>query len=149
MMKYYQKKFNKIHILMDACIIVFSYLLAYYLRFFVLNNRFDFFRMGVNEKWYSLNVYSGKLILIVPLYLCFYYFLNLYAPIKTKFTLTKVFQTVLANVLGMALLLCALYLQRENDISRQFLLLFFVINVILSVGSRMLYSYYLKIIRKK
>ena len=149
MIKYYQKKFNKIHVLMDACIIIISYLLAYYLRFFVLNNGFGFFKMGVNEKWYSLNVYTDKLILIVPLYLFLYYFFNLYTPIENKHTLTKVFQIILVNILGIALFLLALYLQKEYNISRLFLILFFVMNVILSVVPRMLYSYCLKIRRKK
>jgi FlaA1/EpsC-like NDP-sugar epimerase len=138
MVKYNQRKFNKIHVLMDACIIIISYLLAYYLRFFVLNTGFDFFKIGVNEKWYSLNVYTDKLILIVPVYLFLYYFFKLYTPIENRLTLTRVFQIILANILGIVLFLFALYLQKEYNISRQFLILFFVMNVILSVGSRML-----------
>ena len=134
---------------MDACIIVISYLLAYYLRFIVLNNVFDFFKMNVNEKWYSLNVYTDKLILMVLLYLFSYYFLKVYTPIENKLTLPKVLQIVLANIMGIVLFLFALYLQKEYDISRKFLILFFVMNVILSIGSRMLYSCYLKIMRKK
>lgn len=145
MIKYCQKKFYKIHVLIDACIIVISYLLAYYLRYCVLNN----VSIGVNEKWYSLNAYTDKLIFIVPLYLFLYYFLDLYTPMENKLTLIKVFKIILANILGIVLITFALYLQKEYDISRQYLIFFFVMNVILSVGTRILYSYCLKFMRKK
>ena len=148
MIKSHQKKFNKIHVLMYACIIVISYLLAYYLRFYVLNNGFEVFKIDVNEKWYSLNVYTGKLVLIVPFYLLLFYFFNLYTPIEQKLTLTKVCQIILANILGIVLFLLALYIQKKHDISRQFLVLFFVLNIILSIVPRMLFFYFLKIRRK-
>lgn len=148
MIKNHHDKFNKIHVLMNACIIVISYLLAYYLRFYVLNNGLDFFKIGIIEKWYPLDAYTGKLVLIVPLYLFLYYFFNLYTPIEQKLTLTKVCQIILVNILGIVLFLLALYIQKENDISRQFLVLFLAINVMLSVVPRMLYSYFLKIRRK-
>lgn len=145
------KKFNRIYVLMDAGIIAISYLLAYYLKFYVLNvnNVFNFFEMSINEKWYSLNVYTDKLILMVPLYLFLYYFLNVYTPIENKLTLTKVFQIILANIMGIVLFLIALYLQKDHELSRKFLLLFFVMNVILSIVPRMPYSYYLKIMHRK
>lgn len=144
MMKYFRKGFHKVYVLRDACIIVASYFLAYYLRFYVLYN----VHMDANEKWYSLKVYTDKLILIIPLYLFIYFLCGLYAPIENKFTLSKFLKTILANILGILLILFALYLQMEFDISRQFLLFFFASNVILSVGARELHSYGLKIMGK-
>lgn len=149
MINYYPKKFSKSYILVDACNIVISYLLAYYLRFTILINGIDFFELGAKEKYYPLNVYTDSLILLVPLYLFLYCFLNLNTSLENKITLKKVLQIVLTNILGIVLFLIALYLHKEIDLSRKFLTLFFLLNVILSIGSRMLYSYCLKIIRKK
>lgn len=149
MLKNYLKGFSKIQVLMDACIMVISYLLAYYLRFHILNNVFGVFRMGVNERWYSVNVYTDQLVLMVALYLLAYFLLEVYTPIGDKLTSTKIFRIIIANILGFGLFLSALYLQKVPYLSRKLLFLFFVMNLILGIGSRMLCAYCLKVIHKK
>lgn len=147
MINNYLKKFNKIQVLIDACIIVISYHLAYYLSFYAL--RFDFLQISVIEKYAPLNKYTDKLMFLVLLYLFLYYFFEVYTPNENKLTLTKVFRIILTNILGVVLFLFTLYFQKGFDIARYFIILFFVINVILSIGVRMLYFYCLKIMRKK
>ena len=145
MMIYCQRKFHKVNVLIDACIIVFSYLLAYYLRFYIITN----VTSVANEKWYPLHVYGDKLIFIVPLYLFLNYFFDLYTPMENTSSLTKIFKIILINTLGIVLTTITLYLQKESDVSRQFLIIFFIINATLTIVTKILPSYCLKIMSKK
>ena len=66
MIKENQGLLNKIHVVLDAVVIVISYVLSWYLRF----------RRGIFEMdpWYlSLQVYMSVLIFIIPGYLLLYY----------------------------------------------------------------------------
>lgn len=66
MIKENQGLLNKIHVVLDAVVIVISYVLSWYLRF-----RSGIFEM---DPWYlSLQVYMSVLIFIIPGYLLLYY----------------------------------------------------------------------------
>jgi len=148
MIKDNQKMLNKVHVLMDACIIVVAYLLTYYLRFFSPLTNLSFL-MVEKGTFYSLGEYSFRLVYLVPLYLFIYYFSKLYTPKRGKRKWTEIFYIILANFFGIAFFTLILYFQKEKDISRGFLTFFFIINVILGVSSRMLLTYSLKIARRK
>ena len=71
MIKENQGLLNKIHVVLDAVVIVISYVLSWYLRF-----RSGIFEM---DPWYlSLQVYMSVLIFIIPGYLLLYYIFQLY-----------------------------------------------------------------------
>lgn len=149
MIKDNQKMFNRIHILLDACIIVVAYLLTYYLRFISPLSHLFFFRLGPNERYYPLIVYADKLRFLVPLYLFVYYFSRLYTPKRSKRKLSEIFNITLANIFGIAFFFSYLYLTREMDISRKFLVVFFVLNISLSVAARSIIMHILRIARRK
>lgn len=149
MIKDNQKMFNRIHVLMDACIIVIAYLLTYYLRFESFLKYLSFFRGGPHEKYYAPEVYASWLIYLVPLYLFVYYYSNLYTPKRIKKRWSEIFNIFLANVFGIAFFFAILYLMREQDISRKFLGLFLVVNSSMSIAARMILTQILRAARRK
>jgi Undecaprenyl-phosphate glucose phosphotransferase len=149
MIKDNQKMFNRIHILMDACIIVIAYLLTYYLRFESPLANLSFFKLGENEKYYTIIVYADRLKFLVPSYLFIYYFSHLYTPKRGKRSWTEIFHIILANTFGITFFFSFLYLTKEKHISRLYLGLFFSLNISLSVVARMLLYHVLRIARRK
>jgi FlaA1/EpsC-like NDP-sugar epimerase len=133
----------RLHVLMDACTIIVAYLFAYYIWFyslFVTNNSGTF---------YPLGKYTVLLIYLVPMYLFIYYVFRLYTPKRGKRKWLEIFNIILSNIFGIAFFTFTLYFQKEVNISPKFLILFFIINVVLGVSSRMLVSYTLKATRRK
>lgn len=149
MIKENQRMFNRIHVLMDACIIVIAYLFTYYLRFELLQYILPFFRLSENEKYYSPAIYAEWLIYIVPLYLFIYYFSQLYTPKRGRSRWTEIFNIILANTFGFAFLTSLLYLLKEEHISRKYLIVFSILNIILSVTARMILAQVLRVARRK
>lgn len=141
--------FNRIHVLMDACIIVVAYLLTYYLRFDSFLKNFAIFQLGDKEKYYSFFEYARRLEIIVPLYLFVYYFSNLYTPKRGKRRLIEIFNIVLANIFGIAFFSSFLYFSGERDISRAYLGLFMALNISMSVAARMVLAQVLRAARRK
>jgi FlaA1/EpsC-like NDP-sugar epimerase len=143
MIKENQKMLIGLHVLMDACTIIVAYLFAYYIRFyslFVTNN---------SRTFYPLGKYTVLLIYLVPMYIFIYYVFRLYTPKRGKRKRLGIFNIILSNIFGIAFFTFTLYFQKEVNISRKFLILFFIINVVLGVSSRMLVSYTLKATRRK
>lgn len=149
MIKDNQKMFNRLHVVLDACIIVAAYLLTYYLRFNSPLTRLSLFRLGPDEKYYSLSVYANMLKLIVPLYLFVYYFSQLYTPKRSRRRLSEVYHITIANVFGIAFFAAYLYLIKEMDFARLFLGVFFTLNTVMSVAARLIIMHVLRIVRRK
>lgn len=148
MIKDNQKMLNNIHVLMDACITIIAYMFAYYLRFASPLTHINFFT-AEEGTFYNLVTYSQRLFFIVPLYLIIYYFCRLYIPKRGKRKWIEVFNIILANLFGLPFITSILYFQNESHISRKFLLLFFIINILLSSSARLLLAYSLRVIRRK
>lgn len=150
MIKDNQKMFNRVHVLMDACIIVIAYLLTYYLRFYSpLTKLFAFLRVEKNTGFYSIDVYAKRLIFVVPLYLFIYYFTHLYTPKRGRRRWIELFNIVLANTFGIAFFFSFLYITKEFNISRYFLGIFYSLNILLSVAARMILTQALRTARRK
>lgn len=146
MIKDNQKMFNRLHVLMDGFLIVLSYIVAHSLRFKVLTF-IPFFR---HEPYYfPLSLSSKQLLYLVPAYLVIYYFCNLYSPKRGKDKRFELWNLTRANVTGVAFFIALLYIQRIIHISRKFILVFFIVNIIFSFTFRNLLSKILKMARKK
>lgn len=143
MMKNHKKMLIWLRVLMDACIIVFAYLLAYYLRFYS-----PFVDLG-QQLFYSLEVYSGYLVYLIPLILVIYYVFRLYTQKYEDRISLESFYVVLSNMIGVILFTTILYFKKEFYFSRKFLLTFMILNIVLNVSSRIIISHTLKTIRKK
>jgi FlaA1/EpsC-like NDP-sugar epimerase len=132
MMKDRIKMVKAFHILADVCIIIIAYLAAYYVRFYT---------QVFNEKlgnYYPLERYAGLLVYLVPIYLLSYFFFRLYKVESEESSLHQIIRIVLSNIVGIIVFITLLYFQNENNISRRFLILFLIINVVLTIGTRIL-----------
>lgn len=148
MIKDNQKTLNRLHILMDASIIVFSFLIAYYLRFYSFINDLGILK-AEKGTFYSPAVYAQSLYILVPLYLFIYNKAKLYTPKRGKRRWTELFHISYSNFLGLAFYLFFLYMINEEHISRIFLGMFTLTNVILCTFARMLVTQALIVVRRR
>ncbi|MDF2514472.1 MAG: putative rane protein [Herbinix sp.] len=132
MIKDNQKMFNRLHIVMDAAIIIIAYLLTFYFRFESFLNQISVFRLAPSEKYLTLDVYASRLIVLVPLYLFVYYYTNLYTPKRVKHRWTEIFNIIIANFFGIAFFTAYLFFIQQKDYSRGFVILFFLLNIFIS-----------------
>ena len=148
MIKDNQKTFNRIHIIMDAVLIVIAYIGAYRLRFGILTS-FSFFRLNPWERYYPLEAVIKYLLVLVPVYLLLYSEYGLYKPKRGNGRRRELWNLFKANTMGLAFFALALYLAREMDLSRKFLPVFFVMNIMLDFLFRSAVDAVLKAGRRK
>lgn len=148
MIKDNQKTLNRLHILMDASIIVISFLIAYYLRFYSSITHLSILNVEKGT-FYPLKVYAQSLYFLVPLFLFIYNWSKLYTPKRGKRRWNEFFLITSSNFLGLAFYLFVLYMLDEGDFSRIFLGMFTIINVFLCTIARMSVSQALVVIRRR
>lgn len=124
-----QSLFNKVHVVLDALLIIISYTLAWYLRFQSGIFPIDF--------WYlSLQDYMRALWYVVPGYLVLYYMFQLYTPKRVQGRRLEAWHILQANTIGLMAFILVLYLIKESNYSRKMLFIFFCINVIFGILMR-------------
>lgn len=128
----HRTKMNGMPVLWDACSIIVAYLLSYYIRFY------SPFVTEMPGNFYPLRSYLDLLVYLLPVYLLINYILRLYTPKSGMPLWHETFHLVLSNMLGMAFFILILFFMKEYNISRRFLILFFIVNIALGVGTRML-----------
>lgn len=124
-----QKLLNRLHVVVDALALVFSYISAWYIRF----------KSGIFEldPWFfSLGEYMRSLFIIVPAYLILYYVFQLYTPKRVQGRRLEAWHILQANVIGMMAFILYLYIVRQPDFSRLMIFVFFVINICVEVTVR-------------
>ncbi len=142
MIKNNQKLLNTFHVIIDALVIIFSYVAAWYIRF----------RSGIFEMapWYlSIQEYMRVLVFLVPEYLILYYIFQLYTPKRVQGRRLEAWRIIQANVIGLMTFILLLYLARESDFSRTMMFVFFCVNVFVEVVGRNILREELRNIRKK
>jgi Undecaprenyl-phosphate glucose phosphotransferase len=149
MIKDNQKMFNRLHIVMDAAIIIIAYLLTYYFRFESFLNQISVFRLAPSEKYLTIHVYASRLIVLVPLYLFVYYYTNLYTPKRVKHRWTEIFNIIIANFFGIAFFTAYLFFIQQKHYSRGFVILFFLLNISISAIARIAVAQVLRVARRK
>ena len=112
MIKDNQKTLNRLHILMDALIIVISFLIAYYMRFYSFLTSLSLFSVE-KKTFYPLSVYAQSLYILVPLYLFLYDRAKLYTPKRSKKRWTEFYHITYSNFLGLTFYLFLLYMIKE------------------------------------
>lgn len=144
MIKDNQKYFNRLHVVLDAIVIVATYALAWYVRFKTgFNNDAEF--TGV----LSAQIYFSALIFIVPGYLILNYLFSLYTSKRYSSTQRDISNVIKSNTVGLILFIGILYIIRQNHISRSMIFIFYVFNIIGQAGSRILIRKILRTFRKK
>ena len=126
MIKDNQKVFNRLMVIADAAITAASLMLAYFFKFYVLND-------GPGIGVLPAGDYFMLLFFIVPAYMFLYYSCSVYAPKRTVRRRFEVFGIVKANTIGIMALIIVLYMIiREFNFSRSVMALFYFINVFIT-----------------
>ena len=142
MIKDNQKYFNRLHVVIDAAVVVVSYFFAWVARY-VWPFAEDVVR-AVPFEWYM-----RLLPMIVPVYLILYYAFNLYTPKRVQGRRLEFSNVVKANTVGILLLICFIsILLKENNFSRRMLFYFYILNMILDETVRICIRRMLRQIRK-
>ena len=144
MIKDNQKVFNRLHLLVDAVVVAFSYLLAWYIKFCT-----TFADTEPGAGALDMGTYFSFLYFVVPEYIILYYFFNMYAPkrgTRRKYELEGILK---ANTVGIVLFIVVLYMIKQQHFSRFMMGAFFVINIVLTTNSRTLIRNTLLYFRKK
>ena len=144
MIKDNQKYFNRLQILLDAVIIAISYILAWFLKF-----KGPFRTEDPNVLALSMGTYFRALYFIVPGYILLYSSNYLYAPKRTSVRRYEFLEIVKANMIGLVAFIVALYAIKQIHFSREMIILFFIINVVLTTLSRSLIRSALHYFRRK
>ena len=146
MIKDNQQHFNRLHVIIDAFVIVVSYILAWWLKF----------SSGILDSpggALSFGFYMKALVVIVPLYLILYYAFNLYTPKRVQGRRLEFSNVVMANIVGFLLIFTVLYnlqsyVEQFRNFSREMFFYFFAINTVLEEVLRLLIRQFLRTIRK-
>ena len=148
MIKDNQKTFNRLYIVLDAMLIVGAYFLAYPLRFRVLT-AFRPFALQEGERFLAFTIYARKIFFLLPGYLVIYGISGLYKPRRGHSRIRVIGNLIEANLLGIFYFAFLIFIQKENDISRWFYLIFGALNLTFGLALRYVISKVLRTIRKR
>lgn len=146
MIKDNQQRFNKLHVVIDALVIVSSYILAWWLKFLsgILESEGGALPFGF---------YMRTLLIIVPVYLIIYYAFHLYTPKRVQGRRLEFANIIMANTVGFLLFFTVLfnlqsYVEQLQNFSREMFFYFFLINTVLEESFRLLLRRFLRTIRR-
>ena len=128
------------HVVIDAVVTIFSYVVAWLLRF-----RTNLF--GIPVRSLPFEYYMMALVLIVPGYLLLYYGFNLYTPKRVQGRRLELANLLKANTVGLLIIILTLYMIKQEHFARSMLFIFYGLNVVLEVIVRNIIRYALRKIR--
>ena len=143
MIKDNQKVFNRLHLVMDALIIIISYATAWVLHFRVFNH------FGPEAGILPMEHYMGTLFFIVPAYIFLYYSCHVYEPRRTSGYTREIWNIISANTVGLIAFIVVLYIIKQPDYSRKMIAIFYTLNIFLTSLSRLFVRKTLRSFRKK
>ena len=128
--------------LIDAVVLALSYFLAWMIRFVGPMS-------ATAVRTRSFQQYMLMLIFIIPVYLLLYQAFTLYTPMRMQGRRLVLANIVKANSLGLLILMFTFYMIDEGDFSRSRYIMFYLINIVLQWGTRMLIFALLRDMREK
>ena len=140
MIKDNQKYFNRLQVFLDAAIVIISYILAWFIKFRVLDSEGGAL---------SMSQYFRMIYLIVPGYLLLYSMFHLYTSKRDTKSKYEVSNILMANAVGIGCFMVIQYLLKQMHFSREMLLIFVVANSFFMILSRSVIHSILRSIRKK
>ena len=123
-----QKHFNRLQVLIDAFVIILSYVIAWNIQFHLI--------IKGKKGMLPVEIYMSVLVFLVPGFLLLYNIFNLYTPKRVQGRRLEASNIFMANMLGLLTFMFALYLVNEPDFSRQMTFMFIGINIVLTVIER-------------
>ena len=146
MIKDNQKRLNRLHVLIDAVVIVAAYVLSWYI---IIGSGWFY----VAHEVLPPGIYLGVLVVIVPAYLLLYTVFHLFTPKRVQGRRREFANIFKANIIGFLLFGMVLYLGGKNpffqNFSRRLVFFFFVVNVVAETVERNLIRIFLRSIRSK
>ncbi|MGN0159634.1 MAG: undecaprenyl-phosphate glucose phosphotransferase [Brotaphodocola sp.] len=146
MIKDNQRRFNRLHVVLDALVIVTAYVLSWFLFVQVTFKGTD---IGV----LPVGMYMSALVLIVPVYLLLYTIFHLFTPKRVQGRRQEFANICKANIVGFFLITMVLYLGRSNPFlmhfSSRLVGAFAVMNIILETLERNVIRTVLRKIRSR
>lgn len=140
MIKDNQKYFNRLQVLLDAAIVAISYILAWFIKFRILDSTGGALPMGQ---------YFRMLYLVVPGYLILYSMFHLYTSKRDTKSKYEISSIVMANAVGIGCFMIVQYMLKQMHFSREMLLIFAIGNTLFMVLSRSVIHHILRSLRKK
>lgn len=150
MIKDNQKLLNLLHIVVDALIIAFSFVLAYRLRFYDMWSPLIHYKIIPAPIGYVKpeSDYINMLIFLIPCYLILYYVCNLYNPKRTTSRRVELFNLTKANFLGIIYCVAVLFFIKQQNYARLFLGMFAIMNLCIDFLFRMIINKILRTMRR-
>lgn len=143
MIKDNQKVFNRLMVIIDAAITAASFMLAYFFKFYILND-------GPGPGVLPVTDYLLLLVFIVPMYMLIYYLCSVYAPKRTVRRRFEIYGILKANIIGIIALIIILFMiLRMFYVSRSVMAFFYVFNVFFTSCFRYYLRKILRTFRKK
>ena len=147
MIKNHQKTLNRIYVTIDLILVVVAYALSYGFRFLWLG-----WIPLFSEKpgtYLEFGVYMSYLWFILPGYLIILLTNGVYRPQRSSGRFLEIMRIVRINIVGIFYIMALLFLVKEINISRVFLVFFFFINVFLELAYRFVLRRTLRKLRKE
>ena len=139
-----QRILNRIHVLLDAVVVAISYVIAWYIKFEILDAD-----ASLEGGVLSQEQYFSALYFIVPIYIILYYLCGLYMSKRYSSSQREIFNILKANTIGLGLFIAALYVLKVMDISRTMIVVFYITTCILEILVRQCLRRGLRAIRRK
>lgn len=141
MVKDNQRYFNRLQLVLDVLVTMFSYFAAWVIKF-----KTPFFSKEFGRL--SFEVYMSALVIIVPLYVILYIICHMYISKRVQSTINEIGNLIKANVAGYFIIFSMLYILKQSHFSRIFLTMFSILNIILEIILRLTIREILRINRK-
>ena len=113
MIKDNQKRLNRLHVLIDAVVIVAAYVLSWYI---IIGSGWFY----VAHEVLPPGIYLGVLVVIVPAYLLLYTVFHLFTPKRVQGRRREFANIFKANIIGFLLFGMVLYLGGKNPFFQNF-----------------------------
>lgn len=145
MIKDNQKYFNRLHVVLDAFVVVAAYAVAWLIRF----------KSGIWPEEEGLvgtldaRVYFSALIFIIPGYLILNHLNNLYTSKRYSNAKRDVVNVIKANIIGLILFISVLYIIDQKHFSRGMIFVFCALNIVGQSGTRILIRKLLRSFRRR
>jgi Undecaprenyl-phosphate glucose phosphotransferase len=146
MIKDNQANLNRLHIVLDAFIMVVAFALSWYIRIIVIAGN-ELFKPAVGVL--PMEVYFAALYFIIPGYLILYSSFNLYTPRRVTKLTGEIAEIIKANTVGLIGFLVVLYMIKMTHFSRGVIFIFFGLNIVLCSISRIILRKILRFFRAK
>ena len=130
-------------VIMDAAILAASFMFAYFVKFYILND-------GPGPGVLPPEDYMALLPFIVPGFILLYYRCGVYAPKRTVRIKFEVYGIIQANTIGLAAMIIILYMiVKEINYSRSVIMFFYMLNICFTGGLRIVLRKSLRTMRRK